>query len=127
MAKAFPRRDILYSLYNKLSDICPKVYITNRPTSTPVEETNFIVIDITGTMSNKNAYQEATLRIDLFRKDFAGGIEDVEGLDSLYSQLIVMFPIVTDKFTAISPRLVSGGSDDKGFHYLMVFADILTK
>jgi len=126
MAKAFPRRDILYSLYNTLSHIS-NVYIPNRPTSTPDAETSFIVVDITGTMSDKNAYQEASLRIDLFKKDFAGGVEDVQGLDNLYKSVIALFPIVTDKFTAISPRLVSGGSDDKGFHYLMIYADILTK
>jgi hypothetical protein len=86
-----------------------------------------MVIDIPGTMSDRNAYQEASLRIDLFKKDFAGGVEDVEGLDNLYKSVIALFPIVTDDFTAISPRLVSGGSDDKGFHYMMIYADILTK
>ncbi|HPC14124.1 MAG TPA: hypothetical protein PLN36_07140 [Bacteroidales bacterium] len=126
MAKAFPRRDILFSLYTTLSTIS-KVYIPNRPTSNPDAETSFMVIDIPGTMSDRNAYQEASLRIDLFKKDFAGGVEDVQGLDNLYKSVIALFPIVTDNFTAISPRLVSGGSDDKGFHYLMVYADILTK
>jgi len=125
MAKAFPRKDILYSLYNTLSTI-GKVYMPNRPISTPDGENSFIVIDIPGVMSDKNAYQAASLRIDLFKKDFAGGIEDVNGLNSLYDRVIALFPIVTNKFTAISPRLVSGGSDDKGFHYLMIYANILT-
>ena len=125
MAKEFPRKDILLSLYTTLSSIS-KVYVSSRPSATPDAEKDFIVIDIPGTMRDQNAYQEASLRIDLFKKDFAGGVEDVQGLDNLYKSVIALFPIVTDNFTAISPRLVSGGSDDKGFHYLMIYANILT-
>ncbi len=125
MAKKFPRKDILQSLYTILSSIS-KVYIPNRPSSTPDSESDFIVIDIPGTMKDQNAYQEASLRIDLFKKDFTGNIEDVNGLQGLYESVIALFPIVTDTFTAISPRLVAGGSDDKGFHYLMIYANILT-
>ncbi|MGJ7024916.1 hypothetical protein [Petrimonas sulfuriphila] len=126
MAKAFPRRDILQSLYTTLSGIS-KVYMPNRPTATPTEVTSFIVVDLPGTMRDLNAYQDATLRVDLFKKDFAGNIEDVNGLDALYKSVIALFPIVTDKFTAISPRLAAGGSDDKGYHFLMIYANILTK
>jgi hypothetical protein len=126
MAKAFPRKDILQSLYTKLSGIA-SVYIPNRPASTPVGLSKFIVVDLPGTMRDQNAYQDASLRLDLFQKEFAGGIEDVNGLDALYQSVIALFPIVTDKFTAISPRLVAGGSDEKGYHYLMIYANILTK
>lgn len=125
MAKAFPRKEILLSLYNTLSSIS-KVYTSNRPVTT-TELKNFIVVDLAGTMKDQNAYQEASLRIDLFQKEFAGGVEDVNGMENLYKSVINLFPIVTDKFTAISPRLVSGGHDGKGYHYLMIYANILTK
>ncbi len=126
MAKAFPRKDILYDLYTTLSSIA-KVYMPNRPTTVETALTEFIVVDLPGTMRDLNAYQDANLRIDLFRKDFANGIEDVNGLDALYKKIIAKFPIVTNTFRAISPRLVAGGSDGKGYHYLMIYANILTK
>lgn len=125
MAKAFPRKDILLSLYTTLSGIS-KVYTSNRPV-TAGELKNFIVVDLAGSMNDQNAYQEASLRIDLFQKEFAGGIEDVNGMETLYKSVIDLFPIVTEKFTAISPRLVAGGHDGKGYHYLMIYANILTK
>lgn len=125
MARPFPRKEVLLSLYTILSTIS-KVYTSNRPASTSSELNDFIVIDLPGTMEDKNAYQDATLRIDMFKKDFQGNIEDVNGLETLYGSVIGLFPIVTDSFRAISPRLVAGGSDDKGYHYLMVYADILT-
>jgi hypothetical protein len=126
MAKAFPRKDILLSLYTTLSGIS-KVYTSNRPVTVPTELKNFIVVDLAGSMKDQNAYQEASLRIDLFQKEFAGGVEDVNGIETLYKSVIDLFPIVTEKFTAISPRLVAGGHDGKGYHYLMIYANILTK
>lgn len=126
MAKAFPRKDILFSLYTTLSGIS-KTYTSNRPSSVDAVLKNFIVVDLFGTMKDLNAYQEASLRIDLFQKDFSGGLEDINGMETLYKSVINLFPIVTEKFTAISPRLVSGGSDEKGYHYLMIYANILTK
>ena len=126
MAKAFPRKDILLSLYTTLSSIS-KVYTSSRPITTPAELKNFIVVDLVGTMKDQNAYQEASLRVDLFQKEFAGGIEDVNGMENLYKSVIDLFPIVTEKFTAISPRLVTGGHDGKGYHYLMIYTNILTK
>lgn len=126
MARIFPRKDILQSLYTTLSGIS-KVYTTNRPSSTPESLKNFIVVDLAGTMRDRNAYQDAPLRIDLFQKEFQGGVEDVLGMDNLYKSVIELFPIVNDTFSAISPRLVAGGSDGKGFHYLMIYADIYTK
>lgn len=125
MAKAFPRKDILLSLHTILSGIS-KVYTSNRPVTTG-ELKNFIVVDLAGSMKDQNAFQEASLRIDLFQKEFAGGIEDVNGIETLYKSVIDLFPIVTEKFTAISPRLVAGGHDGKGYHYLMIYANILTK
>lgn len=126
MAKAFPRKDILLSLYTTLSGIS-KVYTSNRPVTVDTALKNFIVVDLAGTMKDQNAYQEASLRIDLFQKEFSGGVEDVNGMDTLYKSVIGLFPIVTEKFTAISPRLVSGGNDGKGYHYLMIYANILTR
>ena len=69
MAKAFPRKDILLSLYTTLSSIS-KVYTSSRPVTVPTELKNFIVVDLVGTMKDQNAYQEASLRIDLFQKEF---------------------------------------------------------
>lgn len=125
MAKAFPRKDVLFSLCTTLSSIC-KTY-TNRPTTVDAVLKNFIVVTLTGTMKDQNAYQEASLRIDLFQKESSNGLEDVNGMETLYKSVISLFPIVTNKFSAISPKLVSGGSDEKGYQYLMIFANILTK
>lgn len=124
--RAFPRKEILQSLYTALSGIS-KVYTSSRPSSVKEPLNDFIVVDLTGTMKDWNAYQDATLRIDLFKKEKQDGLEDVNGLETMKNSVFSLFPIVTEKFTAISPRLVAGGSDDKGYHYLMIFANILTK
>lgn len=125
MAQPFPRSKVLRYLDSRLSGIS-KVYTSNRPTSTDPAE-NFLVIDLPGTMLDTGAYFDSALRIDLFQKDRQGGLEATDKLETLMQSIMGLFPIVNKelRFRAISPRLVAGGGDDKGFHYLMIYATII--
>ncbi|WP_148298291.1 hypothetical protein [Bacteroides reticulotermitis] len=78
-------------------------------------------------MLDTGAYFDSALRIDLFQKDRQGGLEATDKLETLMQSVMGLFPIVNKdlRFRAISPRLVAGGSDDKGFHYLMIYATII--
>lgn len=101
-------------------------YTSNRPSSIADTVKEFIVIDLPGSILDEAAYQYATLRIDIFKRDKSGSIEDVNGLDLLTKSVMGLFPIVNGTFRAISPKIVAGGSDGYGFHYIIIYAKLLT-
>lgn len=125
MARSFERNDVLQSLYSMTRPLAI-TYTSNRPSSIPDTVKEFIVIDLPGSILDETAYQDATLRIDIFKRDKSGSIEDVNGLDLLTKSVMGLFPIVNGILRATKPKIVAGGSDGYGFHYIIIYAKLLT-
>ena len=125
MSIRFDRMGILKELVDSMADVSDHVFVSDRPTATTEQMNDFVVVALTGAMNDRNAYGDSHIRIDVFAKDRNGGIEATDKLEEMQLKVFEKFPMVNDKFTTYKPRLIAGGDDRLGFHYLMITAKIV--
>ena len=125
MSIRFDRMGILKKLVDSMADVSNNIFVTDRPSATTEQMNNFVVVALTGAMNDSNAYGDSQIRIDVFAKDRTGGIEATDKLEEMQLKIFEKFPMVNDKFTTYKPRLIAGGDDGLGFHYLMITAKIV--
>lgn len=125
MSVKFDRMGILRVLSDTISDVSGNVFITGRPAATAEQMDNFVVVALTGSMNDRNAYGDSHIRIDVFAKNRSGGIEATDKLEEMQRKVFEKFPLVNEKFTSYKPALIAGGDDGLGFHYLMITAKIV--
>lgn len=125
MSIRFDRMGILKKSVDSMADVSKHVFVSDRPTATTEQMKDFVVVALTGAMIDRNAYRDSNIRIDVFAKDRKGGIEATDKLEEMQLKVFEKFPMVNDKFTTYKPRLIAGGDDGLGFHYLMITAKIV--
>lgn len=125
MSVKFDRLGILKTLYGSMADVSEHVFVSDRPNATTEQMNDFVVVALTGAMTDRNAYGDSNIRIDVFAKDRKGGLEATDKLEEMQLKVFDKFPMVNDKFTTYKPRLIAGGDDGLGFHYLMITAKIV--
>jgi hypothetical protein len=116
---------ILKELVDSMADISKNVFVSDRPNATTEQMKDFVIVALTGAMIDRNAYGDSNIRIDVFAKDRKGGLEATDKLEEMQLKVFEKFPMVNDKFTTYKPRLIAGGDDGLGFHYLMITAKIV--
>ncbi len=117
----FRRKDILQQLYAAVDGISSKTYVTSRPTAVQEGMADFCVVRISQPIIDRGAtYQDTYGQISLFARDRSNGIERCDRLDEMAQAVTELFPIVTDLFSATDPRLLPGGSDELGFHSVII-------
>ena len=127
MSIMFDRMGILKALVDSMTGVSKNVFVSDRPNAATEQMKDFVVVALTGAMNDRNAYGDSHIRIDVFAKDRNGGIEATDKLEEMQKNVLGKFPMVNDKFTTYKPRLVAGGDDGLGFHYLMITAKIVFK
>ena len=125
MSVRFDRLGILEELVGMMADISSNVFVTGRPNASEEQMQDFVVVALTGSMNDRNAYGDSHIRIDVFAKNRKGGIEPTDKLEEMQRLVFDKFPMVNDKFTTYKPTLIAGGDDGLGFHYLMITAKIV--
>lgn len=125
MSIRFDRMGILKKLVDSMADVSKNVFVSDRPNATTEQMNDFVVVALIGAMNDRNAYGDSNIRIDIFAKDRKGGIEATDKLEEMQLKVFEKFPMVNDKFTTYKPRLIAGGDDGIGFHYLMITAKIV--
>ena len=125
----FNRLGILKRLRDALIDngITANVFVSDRPNSVQKQMKDFAVVRTLGSMNDRYAYGESHISIDLFAKDKSEGKEDTFKLQKMMDELMALFPIVCEEFTSYTPKLLVGGDDGLGFHFLMIRAKIVFK
>ena len=116
----YRRMDILKQIADAVTGIGEKVFITDRPAAEQKAMKDFVVIQDKG-----STYQDTYCQINVFAHDRSNGIENTVRLDEMQMEVVSKFPIVTELFSAVSPRLLPGGNDGLGFHSLIIQAKLI--
>lgn len=111
----YRRMDILKQIADAVTGIGEKVFITDRPAAEQKAMKDFVVIRLPQTIQDKGStYQDTYCQINVFAHDRSNGIENTVRLDEMQMEVVSKFPIVTELFSAVSPRLLPGGNDGLG-------------
>lgn len=117
---AFPRMAVLQTLDSLLADITPYRFVTTRPNAVGDPMREFALLRISQPIRDRgDTYQSTTGQIVIFVRD-VNGMENVCELERLQNAVLGLFPIVTEMFHARRPALFPGGTDDAGFHYIII-------
>lgn len=121
----FNRLDILKIFKTAFSDIVPKVYYTDRPSSTNTQYSTFIVVK-SGDMEDNGAWQDSYINLLIFAKD-TDGLESTSVLDGLQKEIFNKLPITNDILFTQKPMMLESKSDGSGFHYITIYFGIIIK
>lgn len=122
----FQRMQILRELTELVAPIGDRVFCHDRPTATYPNMEKFVVVRLPqGIRSASSIHSTSYCQIVVFARDNEGGLEDTVTLDEMCDSVCEMFPIVTDTFSAIEPKLLNGGNDGLGFHSLIIQARLV--
>ena len=116
----YRRMDILKQIADAVTGIGEKVFITDRPAAEQKAMKDFVVIRLPQTIQDKGSTYQ-----NVFAHDRSNGIENTVRLDEMQMEVVSKFPIVTELFSAVSPRLLPGGNDGLGFHSLIIQAKLI--
>lgn len=120
-AIAYPRMEVLQSLYNLTADITPNRFITTRPNAVGEQMDEFMLIRLPQRITQPgDTYQLTTGQIVLFARDIQDGLENSLMLELMQDAVCSLFPIRSDLYLATRPILLPGGSDGAGFHSLII-------
>lgn len=122
---AYPRMEVLQSLYELTASISENRFISTRPNAVGEEMQDFLLIRISQSMDEwGNVCQFSIGQVAVFAKDVQYGLENTLRLEIMQSAVMDIFGkervITTPTFTAWEPRLLPGGSDGAGFHSLII-------
>ena len=102
----YRRMDILKQISDTVTGIGEKVFITDRPAAEQKAMKDFVVVRLPQTIQDKGStYQDTYCQINVFARDRSKGIENTIRLEEMQMDVISKFPIVTELFSAVSPRL----------------------
>lgn len=117
----YPRMEVLQSLHELTAAITPNRFISTRPNAVGEQMEEFLLIRLPKRITQPgDTYQLTTGQIVVFVRDIQGGLENTLQLESMQTSICALFPIRTDLYLATRPMLVHGGSDDAGFHSLII-------
>lgn len=118
---AYPRMEVLKSLYDLTAHITPSRFITTRPPAVATQMGEFLLIRLPQTIYDRgDTYQSTRGQISVFARDVPGGTENTLVLEKLQDAVMKLFPIVTDLYHAKMPVILPGGSDGADFHSLII-------
>lgn len=118
---AYPRKEILQSLYELTADISENRFFTTRPNAVGEQMNDFLLLRLPQTIFDRgDTYQTTKGQIAIFARDIQDGLENTLQLEKMQSAIMNLFPIVAERYHAKFPILLSGGSDGAGFHSLII-------
>ena len=131
--------DILEVMRLPARSVCKKVYPQNRPRASVERLTEFIVVSLPYSESNKTVgedddyWLDETVVFEIYVADSRRADNpnemNTKRMKTLRGNLKALFPIVDDegRFKIVCPRtVVNGSSDGNGYHYSRVQAKMTT-
>lgn len=117
----YPRMEVLQSLYELTADITPKRFVSTRPPASGEQMSEFLLIRFPQAIRDQgDTYQTTYGQIVCFARDIQGGSENTFRLEQMQAAVMELFPVITDRYHAKMPILLAGGSDNAGFHSLII-------
>lgn len=96
------------SIYDRVLGIADGTYVTSSPPAVPDKQNSYLVMAVGGTVSEEGAYKSSYGHFYLYVRNKASGVQDSVQIDTLANQLLNLFPMVTEYFSAISPSVSYG-------------------
>lgn len=120
-------KDILEMLCVKLSDakVGACTYAEHRPIGIGEQKDSISVVSLPAEIQNQGAYQNTEVRFDLIVRNRDGGISATDELQEMLDNLLGLFPIVEERYSITSPRLLFKGDDGNGFTVWVVQAHMV--
>lgn len=131
--------EILEVMGNQAKTVCTKVYPQERPNAVTDKLTEFIVVSLPYSESNKmlgeddDWWLDETVVFEIFVADKKTAADpklfNTKKMSTLRSNLLVLFPIIdTDLGIKITrPRtVINASSDGNGYHYTRIQAKMTT-
>lgn len=113
--------EVLQSLCELTAEISENRFISTRPNAVGEQMKDFLLIRLPQTIYDRgDTYQTTKGQIICFAKDVQGGLENTFRLEKMQSEVLALFPLITERYHAKSPLLTNGGSDGAGFHSLII-------
>lgn len=122
----------LNSLYDKAREVSSNVFTGGRPTATPEQMTEFVVVSIPSRMESSTlgggyGVTQGYCNIEVFVKLRKGGVENLTKLDSMLKDVLDLFPINDETIMASRPTVMLRGNDGLGFSAVLVRAELVIK
>lgn len=122
----------LGSLYNSAKTVSQNVFTGGRPTATPEQMTDFVVVSIPSRMESSTfgggyGVTPSYCNIEVYVKLRKGGVENLTKLDSMLKQILDLFPINNEMILASRPTVMLRGNDGLGFSAVLVRAELIIK
>lgn len=123
----FQRADILRELTEMVASIGDNnVFCHDRPSAKMPGMEKFVIVRLPqGVRSASSIHSTSYCQIVVFAKDNEGGLEDTLTLEDMANAVCDLFPIATPLFSAVEPKLLSGGNDGLGYHALIIQARLI--
>ena len=131
--------DILLVMGERAKTVCAKVYPQERPNAVTDKLTEFIVVSLPYSESNKTLgesddwWLDETVVFEIFVADRKTASDpklfDLSRMKTLRGQLRELFPIIDDerRFKITRPRtVINASSDGNGYHYTRIQAKMTT-
>ena len=117
--------EILEDTCDIIKRVSVHVYPEHRPTATPKQMKDLVVVSIPSSISDKHVCQKSIIRIELIARNLSTGVAYTKRLQEMLNTLVELFPIVRKRFSITSPYLALKGDDGLGFTVWNVQAKLI--
>lgn len=130
-------KEILQDAYNKVSSVCTKTYLQDRPDSVETNVSDFLVIRLPHSFYNEEIdpkgsydYYTSTIEFDIYVRDKAvtskPNTPKISTLSDKVDALSALIPFDTSHVKVTRPRVTLNTSDGNGFHAVFIQCDLIT-
>lgn len=101
----------------KTAGLSTNVYTGDRPSISDTSLNELVVVSVSSTLSNLQAYGRCVCAIDMFAKDLSTGCKNGTKLSIMTQKAISMFPIASTNYIfSCEPNIIPMGTDGFGYH-----------
>ena len=115
MSKKYYISDCLQTICGMLGDVSKNVFPSQRPEATGKQMQDMVVVSLPVTIEDRNVQQDTTIRFDLIVRNKATGVANIPKLQKMLDALAEKFPIVSGRYSVISPYVALKENDGLGF------------
>lgn len=115
MSKKYYIADCLETLCGMMGDVSKHVFPDHRPEAKGKQMDDMVVVSLPVTIDDQRVQQSTTVRFELIVRNKATGVADIPRLQEMLDILSAKFPIVSERYSVISPYVALKGNDGLGF------------
>lgn len=115
MTKKFYIGECLQVICGLLTDVSENVFSDHRPEAKGKQMQDMVVVSLPVTVNDNNVQQDTVIRFELMARNKSTGIANITRLQQMLDTLTAKFPIVSGRYSFVSPTFVLKGNDGLGY------------